>query len=184
MIPLKKYYENIICYDMISQFNYTNIMQVPRIIKIIIHLTIKESRQDQNAIYVGLFILELISGQKGQITKIKKSISNFKIKTKMIAGCKVTLRRSKMFFFLEKLLYLTLPRIKHFNGLKNQKSTSTGSFTFGLKHIFYFPETRCYIYEFLNSYQSGLEITIVTSAQTTLERDILLESFLIPLNET
>lgn len=177
MIILKKYYENIVIYDMINKFNYTNIMQVPTLRKVIVHLTIKETLINPRAIYIGLFTLELITGQKAIYTKVKKSDYSFKIEKDMKIGCKVILRRAKMFFFLEKLLLLVFPSIKKFKGLKNNKNISSrGTFTFGLTNIFNFPEIRYYYSKFITLNRIGIDVSIVTSAQTSIERDMLLKS--------
>lgn len=185
MVRFKKYYEDIISYDLLTKFNYINIMQVPRVLKIIIHLTIRESIRDQKAIFLGLFILEVVSGQKARITKIKRPLSIFKTQRNMIIGCKVTLRRSKMYYFFDKLLVVSIPAIKLFEGYSVHqiidKDKKLLILSIGINDINCFPEIKYFFYKFLNLNKIGLAIQFFTSAQTLIERNILLKSFSVPI---
>jgi large subunit ribosomal protein L5 len=179
MYKLKEYYLNCIVPTFIVNKRFSNIMEVPKIEKIVINVCFGSLRSSKSIIENVKNSLMLISGQKAVITKARKSISGFKLREGDAIGCKVTLRRQRMYDFLEKLLYIVIPRIKDFNGLSVKSFDGNGNFTLALKECIIFSEIA---YENVDrSY--GMDITIVTSAKNNIDGLALLESFNFPFKK-
>jgi large subunit ribosomal protein L5 len=160
-----------------SKFGYNNVHRIPRIEKIVINMGVGEAVADSKVINHAVNDLTLISGQKPIITKARLSIAAFKLREGMQVGCKVTLRRDRMYDFLERLVYVALPRVKEFKGF-NKKSFNRGNFTFGVKEQIVFPEIN---YDKIDTIR-GLDVTIVTSATNADEAKELLSVFNLPFN--
>lgn len=160
-----------------KKFNYTNPHQIPHIKKIVLNMGVGEAVADSKVINAAVNDLTMISGQKPLITKARKSIAAFKLREGMQVGCKVTLRKARMYDFLERLVLVALPRVKEFKGF-SKKSFNNGNFTFGLKEQIVFPEIN---YDKIDTIR-GLDVTIVTSARTPEEAKELLSVFHLPFN--
>lgn len=159
-----------------KRFNYRNVMQVPHLEKIAINIGVGEATQDPKLVEAAARDLEAIVGQKVVITRAKKSISNFKLREKMPIGCRVTLRRTHMYEFLDRFISITVPRIRDFRGLSDKSFDGRGNYTIGVKEHTVFPEidvdkiTRVF----------GMDITFVTTARTDQEAYELLKAFGMP----
>lgn len=158
-----------------SKFDYKNPHEIPYIKKIVLNMGVGSAVADSKVINHAVNDLTLIAGQKPVITKARLSIAAFKLREGMQVGCKVTLRKDRMFDFLERLVLVALPRVKEFKGL-NKKSFNKGNFTFGVKEQIVFPEIN---YDKIDTIR-GLDITIVTSAKTAEEARELLSAFHLP----
>ena len=175
---LKKVYKEEIIDKLMKQFSYTTVMQVPRLVKITINEGVGDATQDKKIVEEAAAELALITGQKAVITKSTKDVSNFKLRKGMPIGTKVTLRNVKMYEFLEKLIRVTLPRIRDFNGI-SEKMDGQGNYTLGLKEQIIFPEIDID----KNPRIHGMEITFVTTAQTDEEAYALLKEFGLPFKK-
>ena len=158
-----------------KEFNYTTVMQVPRLKKIVINQGLGAATQDKKLIETALNELSAITGQKAVATLSKKDISNFKVRKKMPIGAMVTLRRDKMYEFLERLIRVALPRIRDFKGIEG-KLDGRGNYTLGIKEQIIFPEINI---DTINKLM-GMNITFVTSANTDEEGYALLKQFGLP----
>lgn len=172
---LQKKYEETIAPAMIKEFNYTTPMQVPRLKKIVINQGLGEATQDKKIIETSINELTAITGQKAVQTLSKKDISNFKVRKKMPIGARVTLRRDKMYEFLERLVRVALPRIRDFKGIES-KLDGRGNYTLGISEQIIFPEINI---DTINKLM-GMNITFVTSANTDEEGYALLKEFGLP----
>ena len=175
---LKKYYKEEIVEKLMKQFSYTTVMQVPKLVKITLNEGVGDATQDKKIVEEAAEELGLITGQKAVITTSTKDVSNFKLRKGMPIGAKVTLRDVKMYEFLEKLIRVTLPRIRDFNGVA-EKLDGQGNYTLGLKEQIIFPEIDID----KNPRIHGLEITFVTTAKTDEEAYALLKEFGIPFKK-
>ncbi|MBQ6043922.1 MAG: 50S ribosomal protein L5 [Bacteroidales bacterium] len=175
---LKKVYKEEIIEKLTKQFSYTTVMQVPKLVKITINEGVGDATQDKKIVEEAAEELSLITGQKAVITTSTKDVSNFKLRKGMPIGTKVTLRDVKMYEFLEKLIRVTLPRIRDFNGVA-EKLDGQGNYTLGLKEQIIFPEIDID----KNPRIHGLEITFVTTAKTDEEAYALLKEFGIPFKK-
>ena len=175
---LKKVYKEEIVPALVKQFSYTTVMQVPRLVKITINEGVGDATQDKKLVEEAAEELALIAGQKAVITSSKKDVSNFKLRKGMPIGTKVTLRNVKMYEFLEKLIRVSLPRIRDFNGIA-EKLDGRGNYTLGLKEQIIFPE----IDMDKNPKIHGMEITFVTTAKTDEEAHALLKAFGLPFKK-
>ena len=175
---LKKVYKEEIVPALMKQFSYTTIMQVPKLVKITINEGVGDATQDKKLVEEAAEELALIAGQKAVITSSKKDVSNFKLRRGMPIGTKVTLRDVKMYEFLEKLIRVSLPRIRDFNGIA-EKLDGRGNYTLGLKEQIIFPE----IDMDKNPKIHGMEITFVTTAKTDEEAHALLKAFGLPFKK-
>ena len=175
---LKKVYKEEIVEKLMKQFSYTTVMQVPKLVKITINEGVGDATQDKKIVEEAAEELGLITGQKAVITSSTKDVSNFKLRKGMPIGTKVTLRDVKMYEFLEKLIRVTLPRIRDFNGVA-EKLDGQGNYTLGLKEQIIFPEIDID----KNPRIHGLEITFVTTAKTDEEAYALLKEFGIPFKK-
>jgi large subunit ribosomal protein L5 len=164
------------CASLCDAYGYTNPHQVPRIVKIVINMGVGEGVHDSKAISGAVNDLTLISGQKPVITIAKKSISSYKLREGMKIGCMVTLRGSRLYDFLERLVYVALPRVKDFKGLNSKSFDGMGNFNFGIKEQIVFPEID---YDKVDNIR-GMDIAIVTSTGCNKAAKTLLEGFDLP----
>ncbi len=175
---LKKLYRDEIVPKLMKEFSYTTVMQVPKLVKITINQGVGDATGDKKLVEVAQQELTLIAGQKAVTTLSKKDISNFKLRKGNPIGVKVTLRASKMYEFLERLIRISLPRIRDFNGI-SEKMDGKGNYTLGIKEQIIFPEIDIdKITKIL-----GLEITFVTTAKTDEEAHALLREFGLPFKK-
>lgn len=169
-------YKSSITSKMMKDFGYKNIMQVPKIKKIVINMGVGEAVQNNKVIENAVRDIESITGQKPIITKAKKSIATFKLRAGMPIGCKVTLRGQRMYAFLERLILVALPRLRDFRGFSVKSFDGRGNLTIGVKEQILFPEID---FDKIDAIR-GLDITIVTSAETNDEAKQLLQYFFVP----
>ena len=170
-----RYYKDIMS-SMTKAFGYKNVMQVPKLQKIIVHVTLGEATQNVKLLDAAEKELATITGQKPLVTKSKKAIAGFKLKQDVPLGCKVTLRGDRMYEFLDRLISVALPRIRDFRGLSAKSFDGRGNFSFGLKEQYIFPEIDYDKVEMVH----GLDINICTSAKTDEESRALLKEFGVP----
>ena len=175
---LKKVYKEEIVPALMKQFSYTTVMQVPKLVKITINEGVGDATQDKKLVEEAAEELSLITGQKAVITSSKKDVSNFRLRRGMPIGTKVTLRGVKMYEFLEKLIRVSLPRIRDFNGIA-EKMDGRGNYTLGLKEQYIFPE----IDMDKNPRAHGMEVTFVTTANTDEEAHALLKAMGLPFKK-
>ena len=175
---LKKAYKEQIVDQLMKQFGYTTVMQVPKLVKITLNEGVGEGTQDKKIVEEAAAELSAIVGQKAVITSSRKDVSNFKLRRGMSIGTKVTLRDVKMYEFLERLIRVALPRIRDFNGIA-EKMDGQGNYTLGLKEQIIFPEIDID----KNPRIHGLEITFVTTARTDEECRALLAEFGLPFKK-
>lgn len=175
---LKKLYKEEIVDKLMKQFGYSTVMQVPKLVKITINEGVGDATGDKKLVEVAQQELTAITGQKAIVTTSRKDISNFKLRKGMPIGTKVTLRNVKMYEFLERLIRISLPRIRDFNGI-SEKMDGKGNYTLGIKEQIIFPEIDIdKITKIL-----GMEITFVTTAQTGEEAHALLSAFGLPFKK-
>ena len=175
---LKKAYKEEIADKLVKQFSYNTIMEAPRLVKITINEGVGDATQDKKLVEDAAEELSLITGQKAVITISRKDISNFKLRKGMPVGCKVTLRDVKMYEFLEKLIRVTLPRIRDFNGISGNMD-GRGNYTLGIKEQLIFPEIDID----KNPRIHGMEITFVTTAKSDEECKAILTEFGLPFKK-
>lgn len=176
MARLYEVYKQEITPKLMDKFQYRNVMQVPRIEKVIINIGVGEAIQNPKALDAAVNDLRLISGQKPIITKAKKSIAGFKLREGMSIGCKVTLRGERMYLFLDKLINIVLPRVRDFRGVSPQAFDGRGNYSLGIKEQTIFPEIE---YDKIDKIR-GMEVVIVTTAKTDEEARELLKSMGMP----
>ncbi|MCR4432178.1 MAG: 50S ribosomal protein L5 [Tepidanaerobacteraceae bacterium] len=176
MSRLKQKYEKEVIPALIKKFNYKNIMQVPRLEKVVINMGISDARENSKAIESATNDLAVITGQRPVVTKAKKSIAAFKLRKGMSIGAKVTLRAEKMYDFLDKLFNINLPRVRDFKGVSPDAFDGRGNYTLGIKEQLIFPEID---YDKIDRVR-GMDITIVTTAKTDEEARELLKNLGMP----
>ena len=176
MNAFKQYYEEKIVPAMMSKFSYKNVMQVPKIEKIVINMGLGEAKDNAKIIDNAVNDMTIISGQKPVVTKARKSIAAFKIREGMNIGCKVTLRGEKMYSFANKLISIALPRVRDFRGVSANSFDGRGNYTLGLKEQLMFPEIQ---YDKIDKIR-GMDIVFVTTANTDEEARELLRLFGMP----
>ena len=176
---LRLLYKDLIFQNLIKQFDYKNNHQVPKLVKIQLNRGLGVDGQNNKTLQKSVEEIRLISGQQPILTKAKKSIAGFKVREEMTLGITVTLRSTKMYAFLEKLIHLVLPRIRDFRGLSLKGFDRNGNYNFGLKEQLVFPEIS---YENVDQIK-GLNISIVTTAKTKNEGIALLKEFGFPLTD-
>ena len=159
-----------------EEFKYTNPMQVPKLDKIVVNMGVGEAVQDGKKVDAAVGNLTAIAGQKPIVTKAKKSIATFKLREHMPIGCKVTLRRQRMFEFLDRLITIALPRVRDFRGVSPKSFDGRGNYALGLKEQLVFPEID---YDQIDAVR-GMDIVIVTTAKTDAEAKALLAGFQMP----
>jgi large subunit ribosomal protein L5 len=173
---LKTKFEAEIAQAMQAKFGYKNVMEIPRIEKITLNMGVGEASQDKKKVQTAAAEMEKIAGQKPVITKAKKSIAQFKLREGMPIGCKVTLRRERMFEFLDRLITVAMPRIRDFRGLNPKSFDGRGNYAMGLKEQIIFPEVS---YDQIDKVR-GLDIIVTTTAKTDDEARELLRLFGFP----
>jgi large subunit ribosomal protein L5 len=176
MSRLQEHYEKVVRPALVKEFSYKNPMQVPRLSKIVINMGVGEATQDQKKLQAAAADLTAIAGQKPLITKSRKSIANFKLRENLNIGCKVTLRRERMFEFLDRLVTVALPRVRDFRGVSARSFDGRGNYALGLKEQIVFPEID---YDKMDSVR-GMDIVICTTAKTDAEAKALLKGFDMP----
>lgn len=176
MSNFKELYESKIKNDLMKEFKYKSIMQVPKLEKIVINMGVGEGSHDVKFIEAAVKDLELIAGQKAVVTKARKSIAGFKLREGQPVGVKVTLRGEKMYNFMEKLIKVSLPRVRDFRGISAHAFDGKGNYTLGIKEQLIFPEI-----EYDNVYKiRGMDIVFVTTANSNDEAHALLKAFGMP----
>lgn len=173
MNRLKEKYQNEVVPAMQAKFNYSNVMEIPKLVKVVVNIGMGEATQNPKAMDGAVADLMKITGQKPVITKAKKSVAAFKIRTGMPIGVKVTLRADRMYDFTDKLLNIALPRVRDFRGVSDKSFDGRGNYTMGLKEQLMFPEIE---YDKIDKLR-GMDIVFVTTAKTDEEAKALL-SFL------
>jgi len=176
MTRLKERYVNEVTRALQAKFGYANVMEIPKVEKVVINMGVSDAVADPKALDSAVRDLALIAGQKPQITRAKKSISNFKVRAGMPIGCRVTLRGERMEYFLDKLMNVSLARIRDFRGLSRNGFDGRGNYTLGIKEQVIFPEIRADKVDKVR----GMDITIVTSAETDEEAYELLKALGMP----
>ena len=179
MSRLKEQYLNEIVPEMTKKFGYKNIMQVPKIDKIVINMGVGEAKENVKVLDTAMADLEIIAGQKPIVTKAKNSVANFKIREGMPIGCKVTLRGEKMYEFLDRLVNLALPRVRDFRGVNPNAFDGRGNYALGIKEQLIFPEIE---FDKVDKVR-GMDIIIVTTANTDEEARELLTLFNMPFQK-
>ena len=176
MSRLKELYTNEIMDAMTKKFGYKNVMQVPKLDKIVINMGVGEAKENAKLLDAAIADMELITGQKAIATKAKKSVANFKIREGMPIGCKVTLRGEKMYKFADRLINLALPRVRDFRGVNPNAFDGRGNYALGIKEQLIFPEVE---YDKVDKVR-GMDIIFVTTANTDEEARELLKLFNMP----
>ena len=176
MTRLQDHYENVLKAELISQFGYKNAMGSPRLEKIVVNMGVGEATDDSKKIETSIADMTLITGQKPIVTKAKRSVANFKTREGMSIGCKVTLRRGRMYEFLDRLINIALPRVRDFRGVSDRSFDGRGNYALGLKEQIVFPEID---YDKVDKIR-GLDVVIVTTAKTDEEARALLKGFNMP----
>jgi large subunit ribosomal protein L5 len=176
MARLKEYYREKVVPQLMERFAYGSVMQVPRLLKITINMGVGEAIGDKKIIENAVGDMEKISGQKPVIREARKSIAGFKVREGWPVGCKVTLRRERMYEFLDRLISVSIPRIRDFRGVSSRAFDGRGNYTLGVKEQIIFPEID---YDKIDAIR-GMDITLTTSAKTDEEARALLESFSFP----
>lgn len=175
---LRDHYDATVKPALIAEFGYRNPMQAPKLDKIVVNMGVGEASQDRKLIDGAVADMTLITGQKPVITKAKKSIAAFKLRDGMTVGCKVTLRRARMYEFLDRLITVALPRVRDFRGLSAASFDGNGNFSLGLKEQIVFPEID---YDKVDKIR-GLDVVICTTARTDDEARALLKGFDMPFS--
>jgi large subunit ribosomal protein L5 len=176
MARLKEYYREKVVPQLMERFAYKSVMEVPRLLKITINMGVGEAIGDKKIIENAAGDMEKISGQKPVIREARKSIAGFKVREGWPVGCKVTLRRERMYEFLDRLISVSIPRIRDFRGVSSRAFDGRGNYTLGVKEQIIFPEIE---YDKIDAIR-GMDITLTTSAKTDAEARALLESFSFP----
>ena len=178
MARLKDYYSQEVAPAMMKKFGYSNVMQIPKVAKIVINMGVSEAVGNPKALDAAVADLTMISGQKPIVTKAKKSISAFKVREGMSIGTKVTLRSERMYHFMDKLLNVALARVRDFRGISPKAFDGRGNYTLGVKEQLIFPEME---YDKIDKIR-GMDITIVTTAKTDEEARELLKLMGMPFS--
>ena len=177
MVPrLKEKYDNEVVQALMEKFEYNNIMEVPKLEKIVINMGVGEAKENPKVLEAAVGDMQLITGQKPVLTRAKKSIANFKIRENMPIGCKVTLRKQKMYEFADKLINVALPRVRDFRGVSDKAFDGRGNYSLGIKEQLIFPEVE---YDKIDKVR-GMDIIFVTTAKTDEEARELLRFLGMP----
>ena len=179
MSRLKDLYKSEIVDAMVKKFGYKNIMEVPKLDKIVINMGVGEAKDNSKVLETAVKELETITGQKVVTTKAKNSVANFKIREGMPIGCKVTLRGEKMYEFLDRLVNLALPRVRDFRGVNSASFDGRGNYALGIKEQIIFPEIE---YDKIDKVR-GMDVIVVTTAETDEEARELLRLFNMPFKK-
>lgn len=176
---LKEKYTNEVVPFLVERFKYKNIMQVPRLEKIVLNMGLGSSKENPKAIESAVKELETITGQRPIVTKARKSIANFKLREGMNVGVKVTLRGEKMYDFLDKFMNISLPRVRDFRGISSKSFDGRGNYAVGIKEQLIFPEIE---YDMVDQIR-GMDIVVVTTANTDEEAKELLDKMGMPFKK-
>ena len=176
MSRLKEQYQNEIVDAMIKKFGYKNIMEVPKLDKVVINMGVGEAKENAKVLESAIADMEKIAGQKAVVTRAKNSVANFKIREGMPIGCKVTLRGEKMYEFVNRLINLALPRVRDFRGVHPNAFDGRGNYALGIKEQLIFPEIE---YDKIDKVR-GMDVIFVTTAKTDEEARELLKQFNMP----
>ena len=176
MSRLKEQYNNEIVAAMIKKFGYKNIMEVPKLDKVVINMGVGEAKDNAKVLETAVKDMETIAGQKAVLTRAKNSVANFKIREGMAIGCKVTLRGEKMYEFVDRLVNLALPRVRDFRGVNPNAFDGRGNYALGIKEQLIFPEIE---YDKVDKVR-GMDVIFVTTANTDEEARELLRLFNMP----
>lgn len=176
---LQDVYEAKIVPALKKEFGYANVMQVPKLEKIVLNMGVGEATQDSKKAQAALGDMTMIAGQKAVPTKSRKAIASFKLRAGQVIGCKVTLRKDRMYEFLDRLVNIALPRVRDFRGINANGFDGQGNYNMGLKEQLIFPEID---YDKVEAVR-GMDITIVTSAKTDAEARALLKAFDMPFRK-
>ena len=179
MSRLKEQYTNEIMEAMMKKFGYKNIMQVPKLEKIVINMGVGEAKENKKLLDAAVADMETISGQKAIVTKARKSVANFKLREGMPIGCKVTLRGERMYEFADRLINLALPRVRDFMGVSQNSFDGRGNYALGIKEQLIFPEIE---YDKVDKVR-GMDVIFVTTANTDEEARELLTLFGMPFKK-
>jgi large subunit ribosomal protein L5 len=179
MARLYEFYKDKVAKDLMKQFGYKSVMEVPRIEKITLNMGVGEAVADKKVMEFAVGDMQKIAGQKPVVTVSKKSIAGFKIREGYPVGCKVTLRKDRMYEFLDRLISVAIPRIRDFRGIAGKSFDGRGNYNMGIKEQIIFPEIE---YEKIDALR-GMNITITTSAKTDEEAKALLLAFKLPLKK-
>ncbi|MEK9771278.1 MAG: 50S ribosomal protein L5 [Nitrosomonadales bacterium] len=176
MARFKEFYKDTVVKQLMDQFKYKSVMEVPRIEKITLNMGVGEAVADKKVMEHAVNDMQKIAGQKPVVTKAKKSIATFKIRDDYPVGCKVTLRKDNMYSFLERLINIAIPRIRDFRGISGKSFDGRGNFNMGVKEQIIFPEIE---YDKIDTLR-GMNITITTTAKSDEEAKALLSAFSFP----
>lgn len=179
MARLRKVYKEKIVPELIKQFSYKSAMQVPHLEKITVNMGVGEAMQDKKLIGTAVDDMTRLTGQKPIVTRARKSVAAFKVREDWPIGCKVTLRRDRMYEFLDRLISVAIPRVRDFRGLPSKSFDGRGNYSMGVKEQIIFPEID---YDKIDKIR-GMDITITTSARTDEEARALLNGFNFPIKE-
>jgi large subunit ribosomal protein L5 len=179
MARLKEFYRETVVPDMIKHFGYTNVNQAPAITKVVVNMGLGEAIQNAKIIEKAVGEIRTITGQHPMVRKARKSVANFKLREGMSIGAAVTLRRERMFEFLDRLITIGLPRVRDFRGLPPKAFDGRGNYTLGIREQIVFPEI---VYDKVDNIQ-GMNITIVTTAKTDEEGHYLLQQMGMPFRK-
>ncbi len=179
MARLKEYYKEHVVKQLMEKFGYKSVMQVPKITKITLNMGVGEAVADKKKMEFATKDLEMISGQKPVIRRARKSVAGFKIRDGWPIGCKVTLRRERMYEFLDRLISVAIPRIRDFRGLNPKSFDGRGNYNLGIQEQIIFPEID---YDKIDALR-GMDIAITTTAKTDEEGRALLKAFNFPLKD-
>ena len=176
MARLQEFYKETVVPKLMERFDYGNVMEVPRITKITLNMGVGEAATDKKAMEAAVADMTKVAGQKPIVTKSRKSVASFKIRDGWPIGCKVTLRRERMYEFLDRLVHVAMPRIRDFRGMSRKAFDGRGNYSMGVKEQFMFPEID---FDDVDKVR-GMDITFTTTAKTDEEAEALLEAFQFP----
>ena len=179
MSRLKDIYKNEIVDAMMKKFEYKNVMEVPKLDKVVINMGVGEAKDNAKLLETAVKDMEIIAGQKAVLTKAKNSVANFKIREGMAIGCKVTLRGERMYEFVDRLINLSLPRVRDFRGVNPNAFDGRGNYALGIKEQLIFPEIE---YDKVDKIR-GMDVIFVTTAKTDEEARELLTQFNMPFTK-
>ncbi len=179
MSRVKDKYQNVVVPELMKEFNYSSLMEVPKLEKIVVNMGLGDAVANPKIVEDAVAELTRITGQKPVITKARKSISNFKLREGMVVGAKVTLRGEKMYYFFDKIVSIALPRVRDFRGLSKDSFDGRGNYTLGVKEQLIFPEIK---FDDVKKVR-GMDIVIVTTAETDQEGRALLAHLGMPFKK-
>ena len=179
MSRLKEIYKNEIVDAMMKKFEYKNVMEVPKLDKVVVNMGVGEAKDNAKALESAVKDMETVTGQKAVLTKAKKSVANFKIREGLAIGCKVTLRGERMYEFVDRLINLALPRVRDFRGVNPNAFDGRGNYALGIKEQLIFPEIE---YDKIDKVR-GMDVIFVTTAKTDEEARELLTQFNMPFTK-